>query len=1179
MAEVTFTLDPKFTQGLGFTEPFSFQVEDKVKRPDGSIADIKTSAFPRTPEENAMLLREIFNQGQRMQQNTGVFPDAAMDFLAQHSAGSQGGNFRSEVQNVLETTQRMQDDPIGMNLALKKYQAQQEDYKTPFMQRQEQFFEGAPTGLKTITAGAALVPNLAYSVAVEPWVAGDPDSNLPQSADDIIEDAIIFAKRRLPTDLQTQGRLGTIIAADLGLLLALRKAKIPESQIPTHKNFLMSKVMEGLNKVRTGAGVSATVGGVSGAASLGFDLTYNWFNRMYRDAYPIKFRVDEDGNPILDEKGEKIPEQPPITEDMLAALNQAKFEALFSGGAAAGIQAGGFLWRNFLSKSTGISSKDLTQKELAKLAAQYNIPLSIAAATDSQLVKDYFNVIGVFPFLGGPGRTSQDAAKQALYRELENVFTTLSPFRTVTETIPNLSEEAYKSFKQNFENFDGMKAVLYSAYDDIADEITEPFIPTTRIRQYFGNIAVRDPANIAASNTDYNLRYFNNLNELLQDVSGGPVGENKVRLLTQLANMPEYLTANEFRQFQVDINDAIKRLNPNTGGVTQSANDSISKMLTTGSKLIRQDMDDMNNWKQMSGDNQIKAEIAKERLNYANNFFFANKDDFASYFKGIEGTTRVGKLMETRVNQRFFQPGSPAAPGEFQIDQLFDFIMDTNVIQTSLRAQDQLYRQMGPEAFAALTRGWMDKQVGKHIKTYKVPVRQVQGGKLDEATGEPIQSLELRPVPGTGVSAFVPILDVEGLRRSFGLVKDVPSLGGIEARSTAQAMEHMFSLLGPEGKNAYKKLNDLLTLAERVQSFDVSDVSRFVQRRGVLGGARAAAGAFTAGMGVSNPLGALGTILVGRGITQYLTSPKAYQNIMKGLDDSLSPAVRRNALLEVVRIIDGEIGFDASEGEVRPSPITVEAGKTLLIREEPGSEKARKKAKKQVLGIEEFYGKKLDALSIPEVIDYFVQKPSSTSQYATTVELGVDPSSGEVVPIRTTTGDSSNPFDNQMVKLASMNPAEKFAKDILGDEQGAQVAQFAKDKAATEGVIPTQEAVGTGTINVPVTGQSKRNFPTGFRQVPQNLGPNPFLTGLSRFYQTNVAPGLNNPMSTGNILQGIINTPGQVNQFFRGVDQRFGLGPNNRLTKEQQIAMAEGNLNRAIAARRFNKGGIASTKK
>jgi hypothetical protein len=68
-------------------------------------------------------------------------------------------------------------------------------------------------------------------------------------------------------------------------------------------------------------------------------------------------------------------------------------------------------------------------------------------------------------------------------------------------------------------------------------------------------------------------------------------------------------------------------------------------------------------------------------------------------------------------------------------------------------------------------------------------------------------------------------------------------------------------------------------------------------------------------------------------------------------------------------------------------------------------------------------------------------------------------------------------------------------------------------------------------------------------------------------------------MSSGNILQGIINTPGQVNQFFRGVDQRFGLGPNNRLTKEQQIAMAEGNLNRAIAARRFNKGGIASTKK
>ena len=164
-----------------------------------------------------------------------------------------------------------------------------------------------------------------------------------------------------------------------------------------------------------------------------------------------------------------------------------------------------------------------------------------------------------------------------------------------------------------------------------------------------------------------------------------------------------------------------------------------------------------------------------------------------------------------------------------------------------------------------------------------------------------------------------------------------------------------------------------------------------------------------------------------------------------------------------------------------------------------------------------------------------------------------------------------------MIMLASMNPAEKFAKDILGDEQGAQVAQFAKDQAATQGVVPTQEAVGAGTFNVPVSGQTKRAFPQG-REVKQNLGPNPFLTGLSRFYQTNVAPALNTPMSSGNILQGIINTPGQVNQFFRGVDQRLGLGPNNRLTKEQQIALADGNLNRAIAARRLNKGGIINVK-
>ena len=95
---------------------------------------------------------------------------------------------------------------------------------------------------------------------------------------------------------------------------------------------------------------------------------------------------------------------------------------------------------------------------------------------------------------------------------------------------------------------------------------------------------------------------------------------------------------------------------------------------------------------------------------------------------------------------------------------------------------------------------------------------------------------------------------------------------------------------------------------------------------------------------------------------------------------------------------------------------------------------------------------------------------------------------------------------------------------------------------------------------MPVTGQSKRNFPQG-RPVQQNFGPNPFLTGLSRFYQQNIAPVMNSP------LIGFPNPMGLLNK-------RQVQNPN-KLNKEQQMALAEGSLNRALAAR-MNKGGIVS---
>tara|TARA_R100000697_G_scaffold46987_2_gene60089 strand:+ start:1 stop:885 length:885 start_codon:yes stop_codon:yes gene_type:complete len=291
---------------------------------------------------------------------------------------------------------------------------------------------------------------------------------------------------------------------------------------------------------------------------------------------------------------------------------------------------------------------------------------------------------------------------------------------------------------------------------------------------------------------------------------------------------------------------------------------------------------------------------------------------------------------------------------------------------------------------------------------------------------------------------------------------------------------------------------------------------------------------------------------------------------MSLLDDSLSPALRRNVALELVRFADQQYGFDRDEGEVRPSLITdLESGVTPIIREAPGSEKSRKKAKEQVLGIEKYYGKKVDALTIPEMIEYFAEMSPfvPTTAYANYVKVGPD---GNKVDIKGSNRlQSSSPFENQLRILASIDPSSELAKGIFGEKEGQKIADYSKALAEEQRVGDVDAGVGTYVV--------PGNYGKGFTRE-QKLGPNPFLTGLSRFYQQNVAPGLNNPMSTSNVIGGLVNLPGQVNRFFTGVDQRFGLGPKNRLNPNQRIAMSDGNLNQALAARRFNKGGIATMK-
>tara|TARA_R100001015_G_C4632142_1_gene195317 strand:- start:321 stop:3950 length:3630 start_codon:yes stop_codon:yes gene_type:complete len=1206
MAEVKFRLNEEFTQGLGFKEPFDFMVEETITGPDGRKYNINNSDFPRNDAEKQMIMSEIFKRGNKIQQNTGTFPTGAMEFLSIHAGQGASGKAEAEIRKVMETTQRMYEDPIGTKSALMKFEGQQTPYKTDFMKSQERI-----SNIPVIGGGVAMataIPNLfaqgLIPTVAQAWIPGDEGGGLPQNLDNIVEDAITFAKRRLPTDLQQSGRMGTIIAADLGLIFALRKANIQSPWHPAYQNFLGKKVIDGLNKVQ-GSGVvgtTATVGGVSGAASAAYDMTYSWVNRMYRDANPVKFETKENGEFKLDKQGNKIPMQPPITEDVLAALQTAQYEALFSGGAAASIGMGGKLWKNFIKKGTGFGREGARDaQKIGELAEQYDVPMSIIAATPSEAVKGYARIIGIFPFVGGPLRQSQDASKMAINRELEKTFLELAPYQKTLDTTQGLSEQAYKALKENFENFSAMKAIKYEAYDDVAEQITEPFIPTARLKDYISSITGQKRTGVPLQSGQYiNNRHVSTVKEAF-DNFGVDDSTTAMEALKVLGQLPDHLTAKDFRELQFLINSKINKLNTATGGVTQGSQDAVSKMLASISKNLRSDLDDTMNWKPMSGKNQILAEIGKKRLEDANGFFFANRDDFASIFEGA-GTTRVGKLVETKVDQRVFQPGAPKAPGEIQIDQIFDEIMNSDVIQTSLKAQEEMYRQFGPKAFKSLTRGWLDKQISKYTTVYNVPtIQQRNVNFIEQAVGDVTTKKRMEGVPGAlfeaqpGVSAGIPIIDVEGLRTALGLTKNIPNMGGMEARSTSLAMENMFKLMGPEGKNAYKKIDDLLTLAERTQSFDVADVSSFVQRRGVLGGAKAAAGAFTFGMGIANPISALGTVLLARGMSRYLTSPKAFKNLMTGLDDSVSPALRRNAIFEVVRLIDDQVGFDSTKGQVSTSPIMVgDTEDRYIVREAPEGEGARRDAKKKILGVEEYYGKKLDALTVPEVLDYFVHNTNllQNKAHASTVKLGIDPKTGQVVTLSKGGGQGGTEFDQQQQMLKNIDPTKKLATDIFGSD-GNTVSDYAKVQVAKDNLASMQGALQgqTGLVTEQnIVPRAGRDAVTREMYTPTNQ-PNPFLTGMGKAFNFMTGNTPNQIANQRAMEQSAIYPYLPTNLAKQGLSKGkniigglFNNATNaNQLNQAQRQALASGNLDAALAARgsvnRFNKGGIANIKR
>ena len=225
-----------------------------------------------------------------------------------------------------------------------------------------------------------------------------------------------------------------------------------------------------------------------------------------------------------------------------------------------------------------------------------------------------------------------------------------------------------------------------------------------------------------------------------------------------------------------------------------------------------------------------------------------------SYFnKGlVKFDSATGKKFG-RVDKNVFK-ATWAKAGSKEKDELFSDLFNLR----SVDSIQQLRRITG------------QKQIDKNFRQYIDNV--LQNPKYLEGTGEILQPHKnvfsaLREKLGIGTAGGDEVLE-EVLRYSNYGVKDL--------------------------KNFFR-------LVEAAASFKVPDPSTFLQRRVTLGGMgslMAVEGAFRGSSGIPGIITKLAALRLG---AKYLSNPKNLKNMTRGLDMSLSPEVRRNAYVRILK--------------------------------------------------------------------------------------------------------------------------------------------------------------------------------------------------------------------------------------------------------------------------------------
>jgi len=246
-----------------------------------------------------------------------------------------------------------------------------------------------------------------------------------------------------------------------------------------------------------------------------------------------------------------------------------------------------------------------------------------------------------------------------------------------------------------------------------------------------------------------------------------------------------------------------------------------------------------------------------DSLTTANKFFANNIKDFQT-----ATAKKFGRVDKNIFKPKFFTAGSKEA------DEAFSAVFNSK----SPQALQNLRSVVGRPTF--------NKAVRRHLD-----------GVIEKAVIEPATESAAR------------IFDANKLEEVLGLATE-------SGRETLKTMLK-------DSKITVKQLDDFTRVARAVGSVEIPNVSTFIQRRAVLGGGKAAAGAFTAGLGAADPITTIALMTALRKGSRVLSDPAQLRSLTIGLDSTATQKAQRAAVLRLIRNIPNSEEREALRDELK----------------------------------------------------------------------------------------------------------------------------------------------------------------------------------------------------------------------------------------------------------------------